>query len=128
MNIEDQLKQLITARYGTIKDFSKACGVKYTTVMTILSRGVGNASITNIIAICKALGISTDELAEGRIVFTAPKNPHRALEKALFDLEIQMLDYQITFEGETLKSNEISFVKDSFATILEMLKKKRARK
>lgn len=128
MSIEDQLKEIITARYGTIKEFSKACGVKYTTVMTILARGVSNASVTNIIAICKALGISTDNLAEGRIVFTAPKNPHRALEKALFDLEIQMSDYFITFEGETLKANEISFVKDSFETILEMLRKKRARK
>ena len=42
--------------------------IPYTTLDSILKRGIGNSSVTNIIKICKALGISVDALAEGEIV------------------------------------------------------------
>lgn len=68
MTIEDQLKNLILSRYRSIREFTIAVDMPYTTIDSIFRRGVGNSSVTNVIKICKALGISADELAEGRIV------------------------------------------------------------
>lgn len=53
---------------GSVNKFSRECGVATSTVATIFTRGVNNANAKNIIKICKHLGISADELLEGRIV------------------------------------------------------------
>ena len=66
--IEEKLKTFILSKHKSISDFSKFIDIPYTTVYSILKRGVNKANVLNIIKICKALGISTDELAEGRIV------------------------------------------------------------
>lgn len=67
MRIEDRLKRHILNRYTSIREFTIDIGMPYGTLDSILKRGIGNASITNVVKICKALGISADELAEGRI-------------------------------------------------------------
>lgn len=68
MTVENELKNLIIERYGTIKKFSEVVGLKYTTVCSILERGVMRSTVDNIIIICRELKISTDELASGKIV------------------------------------------------------------
>lgn len=68
MTIEDQLKTLILTRYRSIREFTIAVDMPYTTIDSIFRRGIGNSSVANVIKICKELGISTDELADGKIV------------------------------------------------------------
>ena len=68
MTVEDALKGLILERYGTMAAFSQVVDMSPSTLHTIFLRGLPNANVTNIIKICKTLNISTDELAEGRIV------------------------------------------------------------
>lgn len=68
MTIEEQLKSLMIEKSGSVNKFSRECGVATSTVATIFTRGVNNANAKNIIKICKHLGISADELLEGRIV------------------------------------------------------------
>lgn len=68
MTIEEKLKDLILLRYKSIREFSILIDMPYTTIDSIFRRGVGNSSVSNIIKICKALGISADELADGKIV------------------------------------------------------------
>ncbi|WP_424349968.1 helix-turn-helix domain-containing protein [Latilactobacillus sp. 5-91] len=63
MNREEFLKTLIESKYPNIKVFSEQIGVPYTTVRTILEKGVGNARVDNVIKICKGLNISPDILA-----------------------------------------------------------------
>ena len=67
MNIETELKELILSRFGTMKAFSEKIELPNSTIDSIFRRGVNNASITNIIKICKALEISADALADGRL-------------------------------------------------------------
>lgn len=66
--IEDKLKKYILKRFSSLREFTIAIDMSYSTVDSILRRGVGNSSVTNIIKICKFLGISVDELANGNIV------------------------------------------------------------
>ena len=67
MTIEEKLKDLILNRYKSVLEFSNTADIPYTTVKSILSRGVGNASVNNVIKICKTLNISVDALADGKI-------------------------------------------------------------
>ena len=70
MTIEEKLKSLILERYGTVSEFCKIIDMANSTFATIMKNGIHSANITNIIKICNALNISTDELAKDRIVPT----------------------------------------------------------
>lgn len=63
MNREEFIKQLIISKYGTIKNFSEFINVPYTTIRSILERGIGKAGIDNIIKICKGLEVSPEQLS-----------------------------------------------------------------
>lgn len=67
MTVEEELKALILASYKSIREFSIALKMPYSTLDSIFKRGVENASIGNIIKICTALDLSVDELAAGRL-------------------------------------------------------------
>ena len=67
MTVEEQLRDLMIKKSGSVNKFSQEIGVPQSTIFSIFQRGVGKANINSIMAICKALNISTDELAEGRI-------------------------------------------------------------
>lgn len=62
MNKEEYLKDLIEIKYGNVKSFSEHAGLKYTTVRSILERGVLNAKVENVIKICDALGIKPEDI------------------------------------------------------------------
>lgn len=64
MNREEKLKTMIIKRFGTVKEFSRAVGLPYTTIRSILERGIFNAKLENVIIICKGLGISSEELID----------------------------------------------------------------
>ena len=68
MTIEEKLKEMIIDRFGSVFRFSEVVGLSNSTVATILLRGIHKASIDNVLKICKALGISADELAQDNIV------------------------------------------------------------
>lgn len=67
LTIEDELREMMLGRYGTVKNFADAAGMPYTSVLSILQRGVGKATVQNINIVCKALKISADALAVGKI-------------------------------------------------------------
>ena len=65
--LEAQLKDLIIERYGNLKKFTDEIDMPWTTLDSILKRGVLNSGVVNVIKICKALEISVDAIGEGRI-------------------------------------------------------------
>lgn len=54
---EEKLKQLILSHYSSVKSFAEENGMPYSTVRSILERGIMNANVENAIKICSALGI-----------------------------------------------------------------------
>ena len=77
MSIEEKLKNLILSRYKSIREFTQRADIPYSTFSTIINRGIDNSSVTNVIKICKTLGISADALADGHIADLRSR-PHRA--------------------------------------------------
>lgn len=67
MGVEEELKKIIIDRYGSVNKFATVCNVPYSTIATIFVRGINKANISTVIAICKELKISADELANGKI-------------------------------------------------------------
>jgi len=62
------VERLIDEKGHSVKSFAREIDIPYTTLRSILKRGIGNSSVDNVIKICKGLGITTEQLqnmAEG---------------------------------------------------------------
>lgn len=62
MSRTEIIEKLIDEGWESRRKFAEHIGVPPTTLQSILKRGVGNASIDNVMKICKGLGITIDEL------------------------------------------------------------------
>ena len=58
------LRKLMEERNMKVSDIVKLSGLPYSTVEAILERGAEKAGYVNVCKICKALGISADELEQ----------------------------------------------------------------
>ena len=67
--IESKIKTIIIERYGSVKSFANKIKVPYTTIDTILKRGMLKSNVLNVIKMCKELDIDIDELANDKVVF-----------------------------------------------------------
>lgn len=73
-NVENELKELILDNYGSLAEFCKKIDLPWTTLDSILKRGVDKANIKNILKITAELNIDVESLANGQIVSKgAPK-------------------------------------------------------
>lgn len=68
--LEENLKELIIQKYGSIRQFSFNINIPYTTVDSILKRGIDNSNVGNVIKMCKALNISIDNLLDNREIIS----------------------------------------------------------
>ena len=129
MTTEEKLKNLILSRYRSLAEFAEWCGIKYQTMVSIFSRGVSNANVTNIIKICQTLGISTDDLADGKIIFTSESREElKTLEQMLSYIEIHVKERKVLFCEVPLSEEETLFLLDFLTVLVEMMKRKRDRK
>ena len=62
--LEDKIKELIIEKYGSVRQFALKIDVPYTTIDSILKRGIDNSNVSNVIKMCKALNISIDKTIE----------------------------------------------------------------
>lgn len=62
MTREQRLRNAILDCYASLRQFAIAADIPYSTLMTILTRGVGGASFDAVIAICKALDLDPKTL------------------------------------------------------------------
>ncbi len=62
--LEEQIKKLIIEKFGSVRQFALKIDVPYTTIDTILRRGIDNSNVNNVIKMCKALNISIDKLVD----------------------------------------------------------------
>lgn len=129
MTIEDQLKNLILTRYRSIREFTIAVDMPYTTIDSIFRRGIGNSSVSNVIKICKALGISADDLAEGKIVPVIQKAPARRKDSReirdhleRFKMELAYMD-GLTLDGEPVDSDTVLAIAQGIDVSYETVKR-----
>ncbi|MGN7309882.1 hypothetical protein ACTHQ4_02180 [Alkalicoccobacillus gibsonii] len=59
--IKDLIKH---SEHANQKAFAAYIDIPYTTLRSMLQRGIGNASVDNVIKVCQGLGITTDQLQQ----------------------------------------------------------------
>ncbi|HFI0586266.1 TPA: helix-turn-helix domain-containing protein [Streptococcus suis] len=62
---EQQVKELILQRFGSINAFSEKIQIPNSTLVSILERGFLNAKLQNVFAICKGLNLNPEDLESG---------------------------------------------------------------
>mgnify|MGYP004547764115 FL=1 len=67
MNVEEKLKELILANYKSIRAFTVAASIPYSTVDNIFKRGIGGTAVTTVVRICDLLGITVEGITHGII-------------------------------------------------------------
>lgn len=65
--LEANLKALIIQEYGSLKKFTEIINMPWTTLDSILKRGVANSNITNVLKITRELGLDAEKLVDGQI-------------------------------------------------------------
>ena len=64
MNRELYLRNLILDNYASLRQFALEADIPYSSLMTILSRGIGGASFDVVMQICQKLQIDPSVLME----------------------------------------------------------------
>ena len=64
MEVEEKLKKMMEVKSGNVRNFSIENEIPYTTVRSILERGVLNAKAETVFAICRALNINPETLVD----------------------------------------------------------------
>lgn len=62
MTREMRLRLLILERYPSLRQFALAAGIPYSTLLTLLARGVGGASFDVVVQICNQLNLDPRQL------------------------------------------------------------------
>lgn len=131
MTIEEKLKDLILNRFHSIRDFTNYIGLPYTTLDSMFRRGIDNSSITNVLKVCKALGISMDALADGEIVFlksgqTSFSDSKTEVEDIVEDFK-NILYYRsgVTVDGKPITVGGVDSLIEAMDIGVEMAKKRR---
>ena len=132
MNTEDKLKDLILKRYYSVRDFTITHDIPYTTMHSIFKRGIGNSSVTNVIKICKALGISADALADGDIVpvnkyVQAPLKDNLDVNEIISETMNRLTHSgQLTLDGEPIDKKNVEGIIDAMEVSVEIAKRKQS--
>lgn len=105
MTIENQLRELILLKYGSLREFTFNIGLPYSTLSTILKNGIMTANISNVVKICNALSIKIDELVEGRLVENIPGEKLLDVEKIFNQTKINIQYPNVKINGQKLDKN-----------------------
>lgn len=129
MSVEDKLKYLILERYGSVREFTLKINMPYSTFDTILRRGIQNSNVSNVIKICKALGISADALANGEIVQESRgatgSERSRDVNEILKITRQQLLNYEgLMFNGKPADAESINSILEAMEIGMEIAKRK----
>lgn len=128
MTIEEKLKVMILERYGSMIEFSRSIDMPNATLQSIINRGIHKASVNNIIKICKALDISTDELAQDRIVPNKKEIKLKTstdVEEMIKFIKMNVKTYSdLTLNGNTLTDNDREVIADALDLSLEFIKRR----
>lgn len=105
MTAEQKLKELILTNYKSINQFSKIIGVNESTVRSILNdHGIPRAHLDVLFKITTHLGIDTDSLMCGDIVYTC--NRETDLIRRINHLATDIRENPCFLNGRYLTSDE----------------------
>lgn len=129
MTTEEKLKDFILSKYRSLREFTQEIGMPYSTMTTILKRGIDNSNVQNIIKICQALEIKADDLAEGNIVPIERHNTDSVrIEDILFELTQKLLNTDgLTIDDQPATKEDVYLIISTLDTAMEIRKRQQER-
>jgi transcriptional regulator with XRE-family HTH domain len=101
----EYLTKIMEAKGFNAMSLSKASGVPYTTIRSMIERNLNNASVDNVIKICEVLNISLESLSRPKVEGVLPelnkkdeRDIQKELEKIINDLNSQ--NSYAAFDGQ----------------------------
>ncbi len=131
MTIEENLKEYILSNYKSLRNFVNTSGIDlpYSTIDGMLKRGIKNASIDNVLKICKALNISADELGNDKIIPNSNSIKHIMISEIpdnFIHMRKNKENYSdLTIDGVILSDEEYKTFIDMNEVTIEFIRKKR---
>lgn len=114
--VEKDLANYIIARFGTVKDFAVRANLPYTTVYSMLSRGLGKSQFKNVSQLCTALGINKDALMDDGKIIPATVDGGSTINVEVFEDDISPLIHSWVHElNEAGKEKLIDYLDDLLA-------------
>ena len=135
MSIEEQLKHFIVVKYGSIRKFAPCTGLPYSTIISILRRGIDNCNGQNLKMICEALHISQEALLNGKIEEIQPivleiDEKHHDLRLYLNHFINEVLkasgadaDQKFVLDGKVVDRKDAAYIKSHVEFMLDFLGK-----
>lgn len=126
MTTEDRLRKYILSKYKSLWEFSQKIDMPYSTINTIMKRGIDNSSVNNIIRICQALNISTDDLVNGKIVpVMEDNNATIRIEDIIEETKLKLLNADhLTIGDRSADDADITAILNQLEIVIEMQKKR----
>lgn len=81
MTTEEKLRKRIAQSFKSLSAFSAEIGMPYTTLDTMLKKGIRHSSLENVLQVCQGLGISLVELEQEGLQ-PRPEYPFPLISKA----------------------------------------------
>lgn len=128
MSIEQDLKAIVKANYGTVKEFAKQAGLPYGTVDTIFRRGIAHSNMNNVAQICATLNIDADYLINQNAIVEAKKDEDKieSLSHRLNYYRLNMMQFQkFEIDGKPLTTEEAEMLLNAVDITIEMIRRKR---
>ena len=124
MTTEEKLKVFILTKYRSLRQFTQEIELPYSTMTTLLKKGVNNSNVQTVIKICQALNISTDALAEGQIVpIEKSIDAEVRIEDILNEAKQKLLNSNhLTIENKTASAEDVYLIVSTLDTVLEIRK------
>ncbi len=117
---ELQLKKIIIDKYGSLKKFCEKIDMPWTTLDSILKRGVTNSNITNVMKITRELQVDTESLASGLIV-NSQSIKEVTIKKNLTTLMPKILEYyeQLNDTGKHVATERVKELTEVARYVME---------
>lgn len=102
--LEEKLKNIIIEKYGSIRQFSIKINVPYTTVDSILKRGIDNSNVENVIKICNALNVSIDDLLNKKKIVSVIETEKNFVFGNEIENILEVISNELNLPIETVKT------------------------
>lgn len=114
MRIEDDLKQKILEKYKSVRAFTTAVQIPYSTIDSMLKKGLSGTAVSTVIKVCESLNLDVDALVNGKIKEKSPVEENLSTEDkdAILGYKIYryLVDSGLIDEGQELTPTQIDFL------------------
>lgn len=89
MTVEDQIKSIIIQKYKSVRAFTKIIDVPYSTIDSMLKKGIAGTGIQTVLKVCHALDIDVESIESGTIRYS--HNANNFSDSNFTENEIQII-------------------------------------